>query len=116
MCIFLYIPTSVCVQYVHIYTVYSAAVPSFVVRLYSASNCFLFYRYCRSSTLNEEMINLNKMHLYIKTEQCGVFWSVANDASSQYMHTHVLILSILMFPCLQSYAIKDLDQDGQYGS
>lgn len=52
--IFVYTYISVCVQYVHIYTVYSAAVPSFVVTLYSASNCSLFYRYCRNSTLNEE--------------------------------------------------------------
>lgn len=38
----LYIPTSACVQYVHIYTVYSAAGPSFVVKLYSASvSCFI---------------------------------------------------------------------------
>lgn len=40
--IFVYTYIGVCVQYVHIYTVYSAAVPSFVVRLYSASfSCFI---------------------------------------------------------------------------
>lgn len=40
--IFVYTYISVCVQYVHIYTVYSAAVPSFVVGLYSASfSCFI---------------------------------------------------------------------------
>lgn len=40
--IFVYTCIGVFVQYVHIYTMYLAAVPSFVVRLYSALfSCFI---------------------------------------------------------------------------
>lgn len=67
----------VCVQFVHIYTMYSTAVPSSAVWLYSASNCLLFYRQCWSSSLNEEMINLNKcIYIYIKLKVSSILFRI----------------------------------------